>query len=394
VTRVSPEATRLLRLAGSLAWLGVVSPALLQGIGGPTAFSIWLTGLLAFGALFAWSTRRLNEPATPALWGILAGEAVCVVTSTAVQCRGYEGSLLVLIAMQLGLVAPRRAGLAWVGGQTLAMAWAIQHHWSPGSALLLTPPYLGFQVLAFLVVEALGREHRARVDLAQALAELLSTRELLAENARLSERLRIGRDLHDAMGHNLAALSLNLEALAPGDAAPPAPLGTARRLVRQLLDDVESVVTAVNEDRGIRLGQALAALASAVPRPVIHLEAPDLALREPALALVLLRCCQEIVTNSVKHASAANLWISIRAEDGAIQLEARDDGEGAASVGRGHGLAGMRLRLEEAGGALDYETRPGAGFHLRATLPLGSPARPARRTASASSDEAADRTGT
>jgi signal transduction histidine kinase len=56
-----------------------------------------------------------------------------------------------------------------------------------------------------------------------------------------------------------------------------------------------------------------------------------------------------------------------------VELTARDDGGGAARLGAGQGLQGMRRRLEEMGGALDLETRPGEGFLVRATLP-GSPA--------------------
>jgi signal transduction histidine kinase len=252
------------------------------------------------------------------------------------------------------------------------MGIAMSQHWALRPAVLYTPPYLGFQLLAFLLVELLGREARARADLARTHAELLSTRELLAESARLGERLRIARELHDAMGHHLAGLSLNLEALAQG-AAPAPPLETARSLTRRLLDDVESVVDTLGRDRGVDLSLALRALASEIPRPRVHVEAEGVALPDPERAHALLRCCQEIVTNAVKHADAQNLWIAIRMRDGGVELLARDDGGGASRLGDGQGLSGMRRRLEEMGGALDLETRPGEGFQVRATLP-GRPA--------------------
>jgi signal transduction histidine kinase len=217
-------------------------------------------------------------------------------------------------------------------------------------------------------VELLGREARSRAELARANAELVSTRELLDESARLGERLRIARELHDGMGHHLAALSLNLEALAQREEPLPA-LETARSLTRRLLDDVESVVDGLVRDRGVDLSGALAALAAAIPRPLVHVEAEQLALPDPERAHALLRCCQEIVTNAVKHANADNVWIAIRVRNGQVELTARDDGGGAARLVAGQGLQGMRRRLEEMGGALDLETRPGTGFQLRATLP-------------------------
>ena len=108
-----------------------------------------------------------------------------------------------------------------------------------------------------------------------------------------------------------------------------------------------------------------------IPRPRIHLKLPDgLAVEDPELAHLLLRCCQEIVTNAAKHAEAANLWLEIAEADGVIGVRARDDGRGAASPAAGRGLTGMRERLERAGGRLEVVTRPGEGFSLAASVPV------------------------
>jgi signal transduction histidine kinase len=366
----APETLRLIRLAGACAWLLVAIPPAVEGAGRPTAFAWWLASMVLFAALFAWATSRLERPG-PAFWAALAGQSACVVVMTATQYHGLEGALLVLVALELGLTAPRPVGLAWIIAQQVALLWGIQHHWSLRPALMATPPYLGFQVLTFLVVQLLGREARARSELAHTNAELVATRELLAEGARLGERLRIARELHDAMGHHLAGLSLNLEALAQRQGPSPA-LDTARSLTRRLLDDVESLVDTLGQERGVDLSRALAALIGEIPRPRVHVEADELALPSPERAHALWRCCQEIVTNAVKHAEAENLWIAIRVRDGRVELTARDDGSGASRLGPGHGLEGMRRRLEEMGGALDLETRPGAGFQVRVTLPDAS----------------------
>jgi signal transduction histidine kinase len=367
-----PDAPRALRLGGLLVWLMVGIPTALQGTGRLEAFVVWVGGFVLFGALFAATTASGRSHPPPVRTAALLAQAGAVVVMTAVQCRGYEGTLLVLVAMQVGWWMPQRAGLVWVALQTIALAWGIQHHWSLRQALLLAPPYLGFQVLGLLAMGALAREVRAAGELASTNAELLATRELLAQTARVNERLRIAGELHDAMGHSLAALSLNLEALAQAHEVPPAPLETARALTRRVLDDVESVVDSLARHGSVDLVQALDALASAIPRPLVHVEAPGLVLTDPERAHTLLRCCQEIVTNSVKHSQAANLWITIRMADGVVELDARDDGAGAARVAAGRGLQGMRRRLEDIGGALETETRPGGGFQLRATLPVGT----------------------
>lgn len=366
-----PETLRLLRRAGLFTWLLIAVAALVEGIGRPRAFATWLIALMLFGALYAWTTSRAHIGGRMR-WVGLAGQAGCVIAMAGNQYRGYEGMLLVLVALELGLTGRRAIGLVWIAAQSLALLWAIQHRWTLYEALLFTPPYLAFQLLAFLVMQLLGREAGARAALARANAELVSTRELLAESARLGERLRIARELHDAMGHHLAGLSLNLEALTQRQGPSP-PLDTARILTRRLFDDVESLVDTLGRDRGVDLSRAVAALAAEIPRPRVHVDTAGLALEDPERAHALLRCCQEIVTNAVKHADAENLWITLRMRDGNVELVARDDGKGATAVGSGQGLDGMRRRLAEMGGALELEPRPGVGFRIRAVMPAVHP---------------------
>ena len=110
-------------------------------------------------------------------------------------------------------------------------------------------------------------------------------------------------------------------------------------------------------------------LAAETPGPRIHLTVPDALCRnDAACALTLLRCTQEILTNAVRHAEAENLWIEIVESDGCIRLRARDDGCGADNLRLGHGLRGMHERIERAGGQMEIETGPGAGFSVQLTL--------------------------
>ena len=91
---------------------------------------------------------------------------------------------------------------------------------------------------------------------------------------------------------------------------------------------------------------------------------------DPQRAQVLLRCAQEMITNSVRHARAKNLWISLVHDVDGVALTARDDGRGVGSVEVGNGLQGMTERLRQLGGELKIETSPGAGFALRAWVPV------------------------
>ena len=79
---------------------------------------------------------------------------------------------------------------------------------------------------------------------------------------------------------------------------------------------------------------------------------------------------QQIVTNSVRHASAKNLWIRLSAAPDGLAMSARDDGRGVSRVQSGNGLSGMSERLLSLGGKLEIESARGAGFTLHLWMPL------------------------
>ena len=350
------ELRRILTPAGLVVWLLVCAPVVLHGGLDPRRYAAWLAVAVLFAAAFTGATRKA-QPKLRAI-PLMAVQTGCVVAMVLLLCDGFEGALLVLVALQLGGHASRRFGVAWVIVQTALLTVAIAVHWSLRPALLLTPPYLGFELLAYFVADVVARDSAAR--------------HLVEENSRLAERVRIARELHDTVGNRLTALSLNLEAaarLAQGSAVEP--VSAAQSLVKLALRDVRGVVEELRECDRIDLGQALKTLASEMPHPRVHLTAPDTICRDDAEgALTLLRCTQEILTNAARHAGAENVWIDLMRANGVIELRARDDGRGASEVHPGNGLRGMRERLERCGGRLELSTRPGEGFEVRAVLPL------------------------
>ena len=148
-------------------------------------------------------------------------------------------------------------------------------------------------------------------------------------------------------------------------------IAMAQSISRRLLTDIGEIVDTLGRAERLDLRRSLEGLIEEIPRPRVHLGLPaGLAVEDPELAHLLLRCCQEIVTNAAKHAQAENLWLDVVQEEGTIEVRARDDGRGAAEVAAGRGLAGMRERLERAGGRLEVATRPGMGFAVEALVPL------------------------
>jgi signal transduction histidine kinase len=111
-------------------------------------------------------------------------------------------------------------------------------------------------------------------------------------------------------------------------------------------------------------------LAEGIPRVRLNLSVPEeLRLTDPARANAVLRCVQEITTNTLKHSDARNLWITLRLERGGIEISARDDGQIVAQRESGFGLTAMRQRFEELGGGISLDPSLDKGFALRAWLP-------------------------
>jgi signal transduction histidine kinase len=359
--------SRLIGISGLVTWLMVGLPALLYHTqAGPSDWR-WIAVYLLFGAAFACDQQRAR------LWWLLA-EAALAIALVVLRCSGYEGALLAIVAMQLGGRLERTPGIAWICVQT-ALLWAANAAvFSTRSAWLLTPPYLGFQLVALFVFNAMAREVAARAQLVAANAELRAVQHILADGGRMAERLRIAQELHDALGHRLTALSLNLEAALQRTEGPAhASVETAQSLARQLLGDVRDIVAQSRARDGVNLSEALHELVGAVPRPHIHLDvAEGLRIADPERAHILLRCTQEIVTNAARHSGADNLWISIKSDGEAFSIQAHDDGRGSASAGGGFGIQGMRERLEKAGGQVHIATQPGRGFDVTALLPVRS----------------------
>lgn len=356
------------RLIGTIAfvtWLLVALPVLLYHVPDGSLGWRWPLVYLGFGALFWLDLRRPHL-----LWLSMASAGALELVL--LRCNGYEGALLALVAMQLGTRMRRVTGIAWILGQTALLGIADAVTFNPHAARLLLPPYLGLQLVAFFVFDAMAREVVARTALAASNAELRGVGQILADSGRMAERLRISQELHDALGHHLTALSLNLEAaLQLTQGAAHTSVARAQALARHLLSDVREIVAASRTRDGINLADALQTLVGSVPRPQVHLDIPQgLRTPDPERAHTLLRCAQEIVTNAARHSAAQNLWITVRCEGETLRIEARDDGRGSAHVDGGFGIRGMRERVSQAGGQLQVVTQPGRGFEVIALLPV------------------------
>jgi signal transduction histidine kinase len=232
--------------------------------------------------------------------------------------------------------------------------------------------YGGFQLFGLFTAWVMQREQRARLELSAAHAQLLSTRELLADRVRRSERDRLAGDLHDLLGHDLVALRVNLEAARhhEGDIAR-GHLDQAHELAGRMLTDVRDLVRATRRTE-IDLPAAMRELARGIPRPHVELDiAEPLGLTDPDVAEAALRCAQEALTNAMRHSDASELRIEVRRKPHVLTVTAQDNGRGA---GRqftfGSGLQGMQRRAARLGGSVNAGNAPDGGFRVVLELPV------------------------
>lgn len=192
--------------------------------------------------------------------------------------------------------------------------------------------------------------------------------------AALAERERIGRDLHDLLGHTLSVIALKSELAAKLidrdiDAAR-GEIKEVERVTRQALFEVRRAVT------GMRAHGLLAELASgraALDSAQVHfdyeVQPQDLPTQTEN---VLAMCLREAITNIIRHAHARRCHARLEDGDSRVVLEISDDGVGGVRA-EGNGLSGMRERVEAAGGRLLVESPKDGGTQLRIELPLAHP---------------------
>ncbi|MFN7931967.1 MAG: sensor histidine kinase [Bryobacteraceae bacterium] len=354
-------------LAGGPAGLAKQVPALTadkQNVAFWALLSFLAALLVLSGALF-WACTAVRQSVTPSRW--LPAALVFQLLLGA-----FYTDLLFVVACEAGYLLAGR-GPVWMYGQAafFLVFVMLTRAATSAQAVLELVQIFGWQMFAYAAGHLAGRELQARRSLAFAHAELLATQQVLTDSTRLNERLHIARELHDTLGHHLAALSLKLQLAAhhvSGEAVKP--VEDARMIARLLLSDVRATVSTMREESTVDLPRALEALCAGVERPAVrlHCDSP-ISVRDAGQAQALLRCAQEAITNAMRHAAASTLELRFRSDERGVELEMKDDGKGAARVRIGNGLRGMRERLETLGGTLAMETAPGKGMRLVAFLP-------------------------
>ena len=334
----------------------------------------WVATLCMISFLFGFGARAkaFRQRADSAF--NLSSLVVTTVSALVLLSLGPSGTtpaLLVVIAAMVGAMYRPAVAVAILGALNIAFLAELLTRWHFDGLSFTFLVYGTFQAFALLTTSARVRAERISAELRDVNAQLLATRELLAEAARDGERLRVSRELHDVAGHRLTALALNLEVLGcAGEVSQGRAWQICRGLVAELLTDLRSVVANLRRNDGIDAREALRRIADAFPSPQIHLNFTERVRIDTAeRADAIVRAGQEGITNAVCHARARNIWVSLTQNNEAVHLEVRDDGA-CKNPGRiGNGLRGMQERVESLGGRVETDASPEGGYRLHVMVP-------------------------
>ena len=366
-----------MRRLGTETWAGLAMLAIAIGVAVPTVLSPvepmiprgwWI--VLVLGFLAALLTTSLATSLSVRRIAFVVATAAAWAAVLTAQSTGLLLILLVVTAATSASIVPLWASLVVVALNTGVVAVVTVATASDAAErVILIGFYALIQVATVLSSATLLREQRMRRQLAAAHVELRAAAVLLSESARTAERLRISRELHDLIGHQLTVLTLEIETARHLD-GPGARehLDRADGVARDLLRDVRATVGRLRTEAP-DLETALTDMTAALPGLDVSIAVdPRLRVDEPTAA-ALLRAAQEIVTNTLRHAEAERLGIEVRPVDGVIELTGRDDGRGEDDPTTGNGLLGLRERIAELGGTVEIDGAEGFRVTVRVPAP-------------------------
>ncbi len=325
----------------------------------PYELQLTLLGLAVFLALYFWGwwledRRRLVPISGIALLGVVFAPINFGASTFFIFASAFAGDLRPnRVALRVIFILTTLAGLTGWWLQRSPMFWL--------PALIFTP----------LVGGLCLHQHTVR----SANAQLRLSREEVRRLARVAERERIARDLHDLLGHTLSTITLKASLAARLAESDPARAAEEMREVERISRD------ATQEVRGTVAGYRTRSLEEELASARTALEAAGVAfdvqgsvprlspLEEGVLALTL----REAVTNVVRHAGARRCKVVFALDDDELRLEVADDGRGAYGP-EGSGLLGMRERLASLGGKLQRITDVGTRLIIHLPSPAGSEA--------------------
>jgi len=341
----------LLYFSAMLTWL-LVSYSVLSGVTIDVSFYIKCAALLLFIIFFFFNILTLSPDNNFIRAKLSVFVQVLLVWLLIYFDRNNLSSiLLVLIATQLAQIFTRVQALFILLLTNTGYYFILSQHSShPFFTVLIS---LFFQIFGFSAIEVMIRAQKDKEKLAEINQELLATRFMLRESSQRKERLRISRDLHDVIGHQLTALSLNLEVSShkvPEEFKPM--LKENLQQAKNLLADVREVVKEMRNEEQFDLIATLNGLIDQLPNCQLEVVNPP-SIKSLSLKRELVFCLQEGISNALRHGKADTLILDFEPVDNKLQISLKDNGHCDKGIAFGNGLTGMQERLAEFNGNIE-----------------------------------------
>lgn len=240
---------------------------------------------------------------------------------------------------------------------------------------------LGFFICILILEQVKQKENYEQISM-----ELKKKNELLKQQQQLNEELALSREreliaqeLHDSIGHTLVAVKMYVKVLEKYVAADPDKereiLSTLNEVVQDGILQLRKTVYQLKEDRPYEnLGEALEQLTQSVK----HTQSVQISLSydenleaaDPEIKADIYKSVREGITNSLKYAGAAHIWVALQKKGEEVFFSVKDDGAGAGDIRKSYGLLGIEERIKKWDGVCSAESGENKGFLLQVRLKL------------------------
>lgn len=304
--------------------------------------------------------------------------------------KGAGISLLILLPIighSVILLAPR--AMLGMNGLIALLYFAMSRIFSQGWENVINglPIFLAGQIFVIIFMQMYIEEENAHYRITQLISELEAANKNLKNYANqveeltiVRERNRLAREIHDGLGHYLTVIHMQIQAAKAVMKNNPEKalilLGIAQKQSQEALLDVRKSVSTLrdSEEARIRLAERIDQLARTTSTGTLQIQSKIVGIERigsPQLELTIFRIVQEGIQNCIKHAQASRMKIILDyREESKLKLTIKDNGVGADSVHGGFGLIGMKERVAQLGGSLEYNAKPGEGFAIDVEVPL------------------------
>ncbi|WP_291761345.1 sensor histidine kinase [Cellulomonas sp. 73-145] len=356
-----------------------------------------LVGLAALTGLAAWPHGSYGTAPVLLVLDVAVGVAALAAVPLVLRRPTLAGVVLGVLAALSPAATPAATAGTFVAARLhpVRTSWRVAAASAAGHAVLVlwrpTGLQWGWWMVCDVAVHAAllgwGAYLRARASLLDVWRERAvraeREQERRVDEARLAERTRIAREMHDSLAHRLSLLATTAGALEYRPDLSPEQVAGAAGVVREqagaALDDLRTVVGLLRSGPDELAPQpGLADVAALVDQQRaagthVDLQVPDDLDLPAAVGLAVFRTCQEGLTNARRHAPGSAVQVEVARSHDAVRVRVQDDGpRGRAAVpieGTGTGLVGLRERVELLGGRV--EARPAAGgFVLAVEIPV------------------------